>query len=79
MNEKLKSRKLWITILANVVSICVIFTDIGGIAGTVAAIIGVIASPISYLLSEGSVDIACAELEKKKNRRINKYFKKEGW
>ena len=58
MKEKLMSRKFWIAILSNIISITVIFTEFGGTIGTVAGIIGVVASSISYMISECTVDVA---------------------
>lgn len=58
MKEKLMSRKFWVAVLSNVVSITVIFTEFGGTIGTIAGIIGVVASSISYMISECTVDVA---------------------
>ena len=58
MKEKLMSRKFWIAVLSNIISITVIFTEFGGTIGTIAGIIGVVASSISYMISECIVDVA---------------------
>lgn len=60
MKEKLKSRKFWIAILTDIVSITVVFTKIGGVVGIVAGIIGTIAASISYMIAECKVDVARA-------------------
>lgn len=62
MKEKLKSRKFWIAVLSNIVSITVVFTEIGGNIGTIAGIIGTIAASISYMITECRVDIARAQV-----------------
>lgn len=58
MKEKLTSRKFWIAILTNIVSIAVAFSEFGGTAGTVAGMIGVVASSVAYMIAECKVDIA---------------------
>ena len=62
MLEKLKSRKFWIAILTNVVSITVVFRQIGGEVGIIAGIIGTIAASISYMITECTVDVARAKV-----------------
>lgn len=56
MKEKLKSRKFWTMILSSIVSITVVFSDVGGLAGTIFGIIGILASTISYIIVEGKID-----------------------
>ena len=58
MKEKLTSRKFWVAVLSNIISITVIFTEFGGTVGTIAGIIGVVSSSISYMISECTVDVA---------------------
>lgn len=78
MKEKLKSRKFWIAVLTDIVSITVVFTKLGGTAGTVAGIIGTLAASISYMITECRVDVARAvttyeeikmDLEKLKSKK----------
>ena len=61
MKEKLKSRKFWLAILSNIVSITVVFTEVGGTTGTIAGIIGTIASSVFYMITECKVDVARAK------------------
>lgn len=58
MVEKLKSRRFWIAVLSNIVSITVVFKEIGGKFGIVCGIIGTIAASISYMITECRVDVA---------------------
>ena len=60
MKEKLTSRKFWIALLSNIISITVIFRQIGGNIGVIAGIIGTIAASISYMITECRVDTARA-------------------
>lgn len=78
MKEKLKSRKFWIAVLTDIVSITVVFTKLGGTAGTVAGIIGTLSASISYMITECRVDVARAvttyeeikmDLEKLKSKK----------
>lgn len=57
MKKKLTSRKFWVALLTNIISLTVIFKEVGGNVGVVAGIIGVIASSVSYMISEGMVDV----------------------
>lgn len=58
MKQKLTSRKFWIAILTNIVSITVVFSEFGGTIGIVAGVIGIVASSIAYIIAECKVDIA---------------------
>ena len=58
MKEKLTSRKFWLAILTNIVSIAVVFSELGGTAGTVAGIIGVVVASVAYMITECKVDMA---------------------
>ena len=58
MKQKLTSRKFWMAILTNIISLTVIFKEVGGTIGTVVAIIGIIASSIFYMLAECKIDVA---------------------
>lgn len=60
MKEKFKSRKFWVAVLTDIVSITVVFTKLGGTAGIVAGIIGTLAASISYMITECRVDVARA-------------------
>ena len=60
MKNKLTSRKFWIAVLSNIVSITVVFKQIGGNIGVIAGIIGTIAASISYMITECRVDTARA-------------------
>lgn len=66
MKEKLMSRKLWVALLSNIISIAVIFSDIGGITGTIFGIIGAVLSCISYMIAEGMIDAKRVEVVKDK-------------
>ena len=61
MKEKFKSRKFWLAVLSNIVSVTVIFKQIGGNIGIIAGIIGTVASSISYMITECTVDVARAK------------------
>lgn len=79
MKEKLKSRKFWIAVLSDIVSITVVFTEIGGTIGTIAGIIGTIATSISYMITECRVDIARAQvIYEEVSELIRSLKKKEG-
>lgn len=79
MKEKLKSRKFWVAVLTDIVSITVVFTKIGGTAGIVAGIIGTLAASISYMIAECKVDVARATTTYEEIKElINQLKKKEG-
>jgi len=61
MKEKLTSRKFWLALLSNIVSIMVIFTNMGGTVGIVCGMVGIIAASISYMIAECTVDVAKAK------------------
>ena len=56
MKEKLMSRKFWVTVFSNIISIIAIFSDIGGNAGTILGIVGTVLSSLTYILMEGMID-----------------------
>ena len=58
MLEKLKSRKFWMALISELISITVIFTKMGGSIGVIAGIIGTFLSAVSYMITEGRVDVA---------------------
>ncbi len=82
MKAKLKSRKFWIAVLSNIISITVVFRQIGGNIGIIAGIIGTVCASVSYMITECKVDIARAQVtyeevtslisELKKNKGENK-------
>lgn len=79
MKQKLTSRKFWITLLTNVISLTVIFKEVGGTVGAVAAIIGVIASSIFYMISEGMIDVTRIKATANEVANLSKDLdKKEG-
>lgn len=60
MIEKLKSRKFWIALLTNIISITVVFKQYGGTVGIISGIIGTVASSVCYMIAECKVDVARA-------------------
>lgn len=60
--SKLKSRKLWISVLTMVGSIAGALVGLGGQTGTVACVIGAIVSPMIYVLTEGHIDAKAVKL-----------------
>lgn len=78
MKEKLLSRKFWIAILTNVISIIAVFTDLGGTIGTIFGIIGTILSSVSYMIVEGMVDVERAKIDYEEVKRLIQLLKKEG-
>lgn len=79
MKEKLLSRKFWVALLTDIVSITVVFTKIGGNIGVVAGIIGTIASSVCYMIAECRVDVARASTTIDEVKElIDKINKKEG-
>lgn len=78
MKSKIKSRKFWIAVLSNIVSITVVFTELGGTAGIVAGIIGTIAASISYMITECRVDVARAKATYEEVDALIKSLKSKG-
>lgn len=78
MKSKIKSRKFWIAVLSNIVSITVVFTELGGTAGIVAGIIGTIAASISYMITECRVDVARAKATYEEVDALIKNLKNKG-
>ena len=78
MKEKLLSRKFWIALLTNIISIIAVFTDLGGTIGTIFGIIGTILSSISYMVVEGMVDVERAKVDYEEVKRLIQLLKKEG-
>ncbi len=78
MKSKIKSRKFWIAVLSNIVSITVVFTELGGTAGIVAGIIGTIAASISYMITECRVDVARAKATYEEVDALIKSLKNKG-
>ncbi len=58
MKKKLTSRKFWIAIITNIVSLSVIFSKLGGTIGIIAGIIGVVGLSAIYLITESKIDVA---------------------
>ena len=56
VKEKLMSRKFWVTVFSNIISIIAIFSDIGGNVGTILGIVGTVLSSVTYMLMEGIID-----------------------
>ncbi len=77
MKEKLRSRKFWVAVLTDIVSITVVFTKLGGTAGIVAGIIGTLAASISYMVAECKVDVARAAATYEEVRELVKDLKKK--
>lgn len=79
MKNKLTSRKFWVALLTNIISLTVIFKEVGGNVGVVAGIIGVIASSVSYMISEGMVDVTRLKTTSDEVLKLSKDLdKKEG-
>lgn len=77
MKEKLRSRKFWVAVLTDIVSITVVFTKLGGTAGIVAGIIGTLAASISYMVAECKVDVARAAATYEEVKELVKDLKKK--
>ncbi len=77
MKEKLRSRKFWVAVLTDIVSITVVFTKLGGTAGIVAGIIGTLAASISYMVAECKVDVARAAATYEEVKELVKALKKK--
>ncbi len=77
MKEKLRSRKFWVAVLTDIVSITVVFTKLGGTAGIVAGIIGTLAASISYMVAECKVDVARASATYEEVKELVKALKKK--
>ena len=60
MIEKIKSRKFWVALLTNIISITVVFKQYGGTVGIISGIIGTVASSVCYMIAECKVDVARA-------------------
>lgn len=56
MKRKIKSKKLWITILTDILAITIIFSGIGGRAGIIATIIASIITLIIIILTHKKTD-----------------------
>ena len=54
--SKFKSRKFWVTLLATISTITGAFVGIGGTLGQVVCIVGAIASVLTYVITEGTID-----------------------
>lgn len=78
MKEKLKSRKFWMAILSNIISLIAIFSDIGGPTGTILGIIGTVLSSISYMLMEGMIDKEKVKIDYIEIKNLIETLKKEG-
>ena len=78
MKEKLKSRKFWIAIFSNIISILAIFTDIGGRTGTILGIIGTVLSSVIYILMEGMADQEKIKADYNTIKTLLESLKKEG-
>ncbi len=77
MKEKLRSRKFWVAVLTDIVSITVVFTKLGGTAGIIAGIIGTLAASISYMVAECKVDVARAAATYEEVKELVKALKKK--
>lgn len=73
--EKLKSRKFWVSIITMVASIAGALSGLGGDVGTVACIVGAIASPLVYVLTEGVIDAMAVDKTATAVKEIMEYIK----
>lgn len=78
MKQKLTSRKFWMAVLTNIISLTVVFKEVGGTAGTVVAIIGIIASSIFYMLTECKIDVARTKSAYEEISKLSKDLEKKG-
>ena len=74
--EKLKSRKFWVSVITMVASIAGALNGLGGDAGTVACIVGAIASPLVYVLTEGVIDAMAVDKTATAVKEIMEYINK---
>lgn len=73
--EKLKSRKFWVSVITMVASIAGALNGLGGDVGTVACIVGAIASPLVYVLTEGVIDAMAVDKTAEAVKDIMEYIK----
>ena len=73
--EKLKSRKFWVSVITMVASIAGALNGLGGDVGTVACIVGAIASPLVYVLTEGVIDAMAVDKTATAVKEIMEYIK----
>ena len=73
--EKLKSRKFWVSVITMVASIAGALNGLGGDVGTVACIVGAIASPLVYVLTEGVIDAMAVDKTAEAVKEIMEYIK----
>ena len=73
--EKLKSRKFWVSVITMVASIAGALNGLGGDVGTVACIVGAIASPLVYVLTEGVIDAMAVDKTATAVKDIMEYIK----
>ena len=74
--EKLKSRKFWVSVITMVASIAGALNGLGGDVGTVACIVGAIASPLVYVLTEGVIDAMAVDKTATAVKEIMEYINK---
>ena len=73
--EKLKSRKFWVSVITMVASVAGALNGLGGDVGTVACIVGAIASPLVYVLTEGVIDAMAVDKTAEAVKDIMEYIK----
>ena len=73
--EKLKSRKFWVSVITMVASVAGALNGLGGDVGTVACIVGAIASPLVYVLTEGVIDAMAVDKTATAVKEIMEYIK----
>ena len=73
--EKLKSRKFWVSVITMVASVAGALNGLGGDVGTVACIVGAIASPLVYVMTEGVIDAMAVDKTATAVKEIMEYIK----
>lgn len=77
MKQKLMSRKFWIAIFTNIVSLAVVFSKLGGNIGIVAGIIGVVGSSAIYMITESKIDAASVSTNSEELLKLIENLKKK--
>lgn len=54
--KKFASRKFIVTLLADILSVCVILSNIGGKVGLIAAMTSIVLTSVVYVINEASID-----------------------
>jgi hypothetical protein len=77
IKDKIKSRKLWVTILTMIVGIATSLMDLGGNIGAVCGIIVTCLAPVIYIITEGVIDAKAVQMTADSVKIIVEELKKE--